>query len=266
MTEDLAPDGGWVPGGPALYAARMAANLGAKVKLITRVSTGYDRTVFEGIEVHALPAETACRYSNRYDETGARTQLLLAPGEPIALAELEAEDADALVIAPGYHEFEAVPRAGAKVRAVMLQGALRAIDGQRVIAHPNPERQARPLVTPGSFAFLSEEDTPDADGLARSLAKTGANVFVTRAQRGASLFRDGSRVDLAAVRTAGVVDPTGAGDCFAMAFVVRMVETGDIEVASRFALAAGSLAVEGPGIAGIPGRAAIERRLDAEAA
>jgi len=243
----------------------MAANLGAKVKLITRVSTGYDRTVFEGIDVHALPAETACRYANRYDEAGARTQLLLAPGEPIAVAEIQAEDADALVIAPAYHEFEAVPHDGPKVRAVMLQGTLRSTDGQRVIPHPNPERQARELVTPGSFAFLSEEDTADPDALARSLAKTGANVFVTRAQHGASLFGDGSRVDLAAVRTAGVVDPTGAGDCFATAFVVRMVETGDIEVASRFALAAGSLAVEGPGIAGIPGRAAIERRLAAEA-
>lgn len=266
MAEDLAPDGGWVPGGPALYAARMAANLGAKVKLITRISTGYDRTVFEGIDVHALPAQTACRYANRYDEAGARTQLLLAPGEPIALSEVQAAGADALVIAPGYHEFEAVPENGPKVRAVMLQGALRATEGQRVIPHPDPEGQARTLVTPGSFAFLSEEDTPDADGLARSLAKTGANIFVTRAQRGASLFRDGSRVDLAAVRTVGVVDPTGAGDCFAMAFVVRMVETGDIEAASRFALAAGSLAVEGPGIAGIPGRAAVERRLAAEAA
>lgn len=253
-------------GGPALYAARMAANLGANVKLITRVSTGYDRTVFEGIEVHALPAETACRYSNRYDETGARTQLLLAAGGPIGPEEIDWDGAEALVLAPAYQEFGAAPRPGPELRAVMLQGALRAVDGQRVIPARDPEGQARALVTPGSFAFLSEEDTADADGLARTLAADGANVFVTRAQHGASLFRDGSRVDLGAVATAGVVDPTGAGDCFAMAFVVRMVETGDIGVACRFALAAGSLAVEGPGIAGIPGRAAIERRLGAEAA
>ncbi len=255
-----------MPGGPALYAARMAANLGANVKLITRISKEYDRTVFEGIDVDALPAETACRYANRYDESGARTQLLLAPGEPIGPSELDAHGADALVLAPAYHEFDSAPAKGPELRAVMLQGVLRATDGERVIPHPNPERQAVALVTPGCFAFLSEEDTADASSLAASLAARGANVFVTRAARGASLFRERLRTDFAAVPAAGVVDPTGAGDCFATAFVVRMVETGDIDVSCRFALAAGSLAVEGPGIAGIPGRAAIERRVGAEAA
>ncbi|MCK9521175.1 MAG: PfkB family carbohydrate kinase, partial [Dehalococcoidia bacterium] len=57
------------------------------------------------------------------------------------------------------------------------------------------------------------------------------------------------------------VEPTGAGDCFATAFTVRFAETGDIDEASRFALAAGALAVEAHGLAAIPSRAAIEARL-----
>ena len=62
------------------------------------------------------------------------------------------------------------------------------------------------------------------------------------------------------------MDPTGAGDCFSMAFIVRMVETGDMDEACRFALAAGSLAVESSGIATIPTRAAVEARLQGVAA
>ena len=256
-----------MPGGPALYAARMAANLGAKVKLITRVSRGYDRSVFDGIDLHALPTETACRYANRYDAAGASTQLLLAPGEPIDLARAQLPHCDALILAPAYHEFVAPPGDGPAVRAVFLQGALRTTEGDRVIPHPDPFAQAASLVTGDAYAFFSEEDTGDADELARNLCDRGANVFVTRAQRGATLFSPGNeRSDLPAFPTDGVVDPTGAGDCFATAFVVRMVETGDIPEACRFALAAGSLAVEGPGIAGIPGRAAVERRLGEEAA
>jgi sugar/nucleoside kinase (ribokinase family) len=47
-----------------------------------------------------------------------------------------------------------------------------------------------------------------------------------------------------------------------MAFVVRMLETRDLRESCHFALAAGSLAVEGVGIAGIPSRAAVEARLE----
>ena len=89
--------------------------------------------------------------------------------------------------------------------------------------------------------------------------------MVTRGYRGAVLFTGDSESAIEAI-PADSVDPTGAGDCFATAFTVRFAETGNVSEAARFALAAGSLAVEGPGIAGIPTRAQVEERLKQEAA
>jgi sugar/nucleoside kinase (ribokinase family) len=48
--------------------------------------------------------------------------------------------------------------------------------------------------------------------------------------------------------------------------MVRLAETDDLALAMRFALAAGALAVEGSGIAGLPTREAIEARINREAA
>ena len=62
------------------------------------------------------------------------------------------------------------------------------------------------------------------------------------------------------------VDPTGAGDCFATAFMVRLAETGSLDEACSFGLAAGALSVGAAGLAGVPSREQVERRLALEAA
>lgn len=260
MDEDLAPDGGWVPGGPALYAARMALALGARVDLVTRLTDGYDRSVLEGINVLAIPASESCRYANTYDARGDRTQRLLADGEPIDPRVVE-PGADAYMVAPAYHELAAMPAVGG-LRAVSLQGALRATNGhQRVIPHAEPIAQAEPFLAEGVLAFFSEEDTADAPGLARHIASRGAIALLTRGYRGATIFEGGHETHFDAIPAASV-DPTGAGDCFATAFLVRMVETRNLVESCHFALAAGSLAVEGVGTEGIPSRAAVEGRLE----
>ena len=57
------------------------------------------------------------------------------------------------------------------------------------------------------------------------------------------------------------IDPTGAGDTFATAFLIRLHETGDIEAAARFGAAAASLSVGGVAAAAIPTRDEIEQRM-----
>lgn len=259
------PGGRWVPGGPALYAARMAHALGASVRLVTGLPADYDPALFEGICVNARRVLSPCRYANQYDAAGNRTQLLLSPGEPLPLSPAEFENADAYVLAPAYHEFTGLP-AQLPVSAISLQGPLRLADARgHVAAHPDAIAQAAPFIRPGVFAFFSEEDTAEPTALARFIASQGAIAVLTRGYRGAMLFTNESETVLEAI-PADSVDPTGAGDCFSTAFTIRLVETGSIGEAARFALAAGSLAVEGPGIAGIPTRAQVEERLKQEAA
>jgi sugar/nucleoside kinase (ribokinase family) len=57
------------------------------------------------------------------------------------------------------------------------------------------------------------------------------------------------------------VDPTGAGDVFATAFLIRLAETGDPGQAARFANVTASFSVEGWGMAAIPTRLQVEDYL-----
>ncbi len=266
VVEDRAPDGSWVPGGPSLYSARAAAALGARVTLLTRLTPGYDRAVLDGLDVRPISAASLPRYANSYDAGGRRTQLLISHGEPLdAALPLEAP-ADALLVAPAYHEFGALPVIPARLLAVCYQGILRAADGSgRVLPAVEPATATLPFSAPGSFAFFSDEDTADPDGLARTIAGRGVIVFLTRGARGATLFRDGTAASFAAL-PASPVDPTGAGDCFAAAFMVRFAESRSIETATQFALAAAALSVEGEGLAALPARAEVELRLARAAA
>ncbi len=238
--------------------------------LITGMHPDFDQRALEGLDVRATPVGDLPRYANSYDAAGNRTQLLLAGGEPLALVPHLApgERPDAVLFAPAYHEFRKAPlRFRESLTGIALQGALRAVGaGQRVIPHPEPLRVAANFARPGWIAFFSDEDTPDAEGLARYLAARRTLAILTRGHNGATLFElDGTAQHWPAL-PATPVDPTGAGDCFAAAFMVRLAETDDLALAMRFALAAGALAVEGSGIAGLPTREAIEARMNREAA
>jgi hypothetical protein len=247
----------------------MARALGAEVTLITTLEPDFPAGLLDGLDVRATPGAVA-RYENRYDALGNRTQRLLAPGSDLRLVPHLApgESFDLVFYAPAYHEFRKAPlRFQGALVGVSLQGALRTTDEEgRVIPHPRPLEAARALVRPGWCAFLSEEDTAAPEALAAVLAAERTLVVLTRGYNGATLFElDGSSTSYPAV-PAEATEPTGAGDCFAMAFMVRLAETDSVDQAMRFALAAGALAVEAPGLAGIASRAAIEERMTREAA
>jgi len=268
VAEDRAP-GGWAPGGPSLYTARMCVALGANVTLVSAVPEGFPAAALAGIDVRPTAGGLAARYANTYDAAGCRTQLLLQEGSPIPAARVSeaCANADALVLAPAYHELSGVPPFPPAVVAVALQGLLRTHDGQgRVSPHPDPWSQVERFALGGTYLFLSEEDTSKAETLAQTAASHGATVLVTRGASGALHYAPGLAPAALRAFPATLVEPTGAGDCFAAAFVVRLLETGDTAEACRWALAAGALAVQGPGLAGVPTRAMVEAHVRREAA
>ena len=260
--EDRTADGRWVPGGPALYSAIAAARLGAHVTLITRITPEYDRTALAGIRsLISIPAKHVPRYANSYDAAGNRAQLLLHPGEPLEIPEGALAGADATILAPAFNEFaDTAPRTAGLV-AVALQGALRAVSqNDVVIPIADPAKAVRRLVRGATFLFLSVEDLPNIDSFLCESSSLGARTILTRGAAGATLVTAAERTFIPPV-AARQVDPTGAGDCFLAAFVVRLLETGSETEAGRFAAAAGALNVEGSGIDAIPLRSAIEHRL-----
>ena len=106
---------------------------------------------------------------------------------------------------------------------------------------------------------LSELDVVDGRIPERWLEHEGIFIL-TRGRRGAAMRYEGRWYSLPAY-PAMEVDPTGAGDVFAAAFLIRYFETKDACVAGLFASCAASIKVEGSGAGAIPTREQIERRL-----
>lgn len=262
MTLDRLPDGRQVPGGPSLFAARMGASLGAQVTLVTALPERYPSDAFTGLRtvIHA-PAPAAPEYENVYGPGDVRTQFLHHPGAPLPADMLAAlPPADAAFVAPAFHELDGAPLPQHDITGVCLQGVLRARAAEsRVRPVDDVLAAAGPYLRRGAFVFLSEEDTPAVGAIGRAGAAAGATVFVTRGARGVTVFGPAGACDVPAIAAASV-DPTGAGDCFAAAFTVRYAETRDFAEALRWALAAGALATEGHGPAGVPGRSQVEAR------
>jgi sugar/nucleoside kinase (ribokinase family) len=112
---------------------------------------------------------------------------------------------------------------------------------------------------------ISELDVPEPQSLVRDWGRYIRIMVVTQAERGATVYEAGQVCHYAA-RPAREVEPTGAGDVFTAAFLIRLAETDDICQATEFANAVASFSVEGPGMAAIPQRHRVDEYLRSTAA
>ncbi|NLE75605.1 MAG: carbohydrate kinase family protein, partial [Chloroflexi bacterium] len=110
--------------------------------------------------------------------------------------------------------------------------------------------------------ILSEEDIDGDAGQVQRLAAQVPLLALTRGAQGVTLVQ-GGRAHHLPDRPAWEADPTGAGDVWAAAFLIRLAEGADAIAAARFANAVASFSVEGPGAGAIPTRAAVEGWLAA---
>jgi 1D-myo-inositol 3-kinase len=144
--------------------------------------------------------------------------------------------------------------------AAVPQGWMRQWDETgRVTA--KPWQNAEAILPHLSVLVLSLEDIDqDLSRLDPWFAHVGL-IVITEYRDGSTIYQrqaDGSIVQSKILpRPANEVDPTGAGDVFATAFVIRLQETGDPLQAARFANITASFSVEHPGVTGVPTRAQV---------
>jgi ribokinase len=105
-------------------------------------------------------------------------------------------------------------------------------------------------------------DADSCGGAAKALRARGIGVVVlTLGERGAYVFSSEGGFHVPA-RPVKVVDTTAAGDAFVGGFAVSLVEGRSLGEATRFACAAGTLAVTRLGAqTSIPARAEVEKLL-----
>ncbi len=247
------------PGGPATYASRTARALGLRTAVVTSAADYPFREVLPGIAVHNVPAGETTLFHNYY-ETGGRRQVVERRAGPINRSDVPPawRSAGIVLLAPIARELpvDAAVWFDAGLIGAIAQGWLRAWDEQgRVSTVAGP-----PEEVPEGLDLLVFSETDAQPETVSAWGRHTRFVAHTRGERGVRLRVDGDWHDILAV-PATEVDPTGAGDVWAAAFLLRYSETSDPFQAAHFACAAAALSVETPGLAGIPRRAAIEARL-----
>jgi sugar/nucleoside kinase (ribokinase family) len=85
-------------------------------------------------------------------------------------------------------------------------------------------------------------------------------LVATDGRHGATLFQHGVAESFPAYPTIEV-DPTGAGDVFATAFLVQLHRHGDPRKAVDFANCVASLSIEQQGTTGIPTLEEVQKKL-----
>jgi sugar/nucleoside kinase (ribokinase family) len=107
------------------------------------------------------------------------------------------------------------------------------------------------VVPHADAVVFSELDLDEPYAFAEDIASVTPIVIVTQSSRGADLFIGRERIHVPAYEIEEI-DPTGAGDVFAAAFLVRYRECGDAVEAADFACCAASFVCEKEGTEGIP--------------
>lgn len=259
---DLVP-GGWRPGGTVTFAAVQAHRLGMSVGILTRTAGDiHAADLFPFAQVIDHPSPVTTCFENVYT-TGRRDQHIRAVADPILREDVpEAwRDAPIALLGPVYRELEpafAMAFGAGTLVGVSAQGWLRSLDEEQRVVHT--PWQGPPFWTGCRVLFVSDEDLADGREQLEAWTADVPLVAMTESWRGARVYSDGRWRRMEAFPEVEV-DPTGAGDTFATAFLIRLLETGDVEQAARFGAAAASLSVGGVAAEAIPTRAEIERRL-----
>ncbi|MGC8798873.1 MAG: ribokinase [Chloroflexus aggregans] len=260
VTCDLLPNGATTAGGTARFAALLAQRLGLRAAIVTASAEEPP----SGIAWSSISSTVSSTFENRYTVTG-RHQWLHAVAPPILMTDIPARwrTAPIVLLGPVLHECTADVAAafpGALIGAT-AQGWLR--DWDTPLPSPVRFRRWQPTATELSrlhVLTLSSEDVAGDEELAAAYARTVPIGIVTHGARGATMYLHRQAHHIAPY-PAREIDPTGAGDVFTAAFLIRLWEIGDPFIAARFAAAAAACAVEGRET--LPDRVQIVQRMKA---
>jgi sugar/nucleoside kinase (ribokinase family) len=248
-------------GGTVWYAALFLAGLGRRAAV---VGTGDEkikrRLSRRGVDVrHFSVAGPVTVFENTYS-AGIRKQKAWAGGD-IHRADVPqaAFDSMSLLVGPVLQEVDPeimrTPRSG----CLMLdaQGFLRQLStAGDVILRMTPEAETAlrhcDILKVDAREAAVITSIGDVETAGRVLHRMGPKIVIITEGGDGALFFEGARFSRITAPEVDVVDPTGAGDVFSAAFLVRYIATGNLIAAGRFAVTAASLSTRGFGASALP--------------
>jgi len=267
LDRPAALSGPYPSGAPAIFASA-AARLGAGVGFVGTVGTDAfgecvaNRLAADGIDCAALrrvPDRLTGIAFVAYNSDGARSFIFHLAHSAAALVEPDQIPdgylsntrylhvmGSSLTLSDGmrescYQAAETVKRQGGTVSLdPNLRPELMPVDKIRAVCEPILRCADIVLPSGEEAALLTGAETPAA--AARALLEAGAQlVAIKKGAQGSTIYTRKETLDVTSVPV-DEVDPTGAGDCFDAALLVRLAAGDPIEQAARFANAAGALA------------------------
>jgi 1D-myo-inositol 3-kinase len=277
ITRDILPDNTFSLGGTVTFAALTAYRLGLVAAIITCAGDELladlpARLPEIGLAIRTSPATTS--FVNTYHE-GFRTQYLQARADQLQLEDVPETWRKASIVlfgpldqelSPAFVRF--FPRHSGSIIAATPQGWLRRWDKDGRV-WPAPWTAAGEILPLLDILILSHDDLlpfangnrTDADAMLSHWSMQLPLLVATDGRHGTTLFQHGIAERFPAY-PAHEVDPTGAGDVFAAAFLVHYHRHSDPRKAVDFANCVASLSIEHVGIAGIPTLEMVRERME----
>ncbi len=276
VTRDLRSDDTFSLGGTVTFAALTAYSLGLEAGIVSCASPDVLPTLSSTLPNIALsirPTQETTTFVNSYTH-GFRTQYLRARAADLQIMDVPVSWQTTPIVLIGPLAQEISPelvalfkrRSGAIIAATP-QGWLRRWDteGRVWAASWQMAQEILPLL---DVLILSHDDLlpfargnrQEADAMLSEWSMSVPLLVATDGQHGATLFRHGVVQHFPAYVTQEL-DPTGAGDVFAAAFLTALYRHESPEQAVDFANCVASFSIEQEGVLGIPTMEEVEGRI-----
>lgn len=264
LCHDWSPQGN-VLGGTASYTSLFAKNLGLNVSILTSIGKDFEfQDTFKNIDLKIIPSLSTTYFKNEYDGMN-RQQFLLKKANNILSDHItpEIQKSKMVLLGPIANEidFGVINKFQTSTVAICPQGWMRRWNSEGKVYHEMLNDWT--VFSGADMVILSNEDINHQLELIPKLASIFKILVITKAESGAEVYQNNNKYTFPGFN-ANVIDPTGAGDTFAVAFLIRYYETNDIEQAAIFANCAAAFCIEQKGIKGITEKEKIMERIKKE--
>ncbi len=253
LTADIVEDGRQL-GGTVSYAAKTARAFGLRVGMLTSASAGEKlmEAFDDDIQIVSLPAENTTTFENIYEED-VRHQFVRATARSLTFDDVPAvwHNTNLVHVAPLVKEVSPsiVANFPKSIKLLTMQGMLRQWGEDGLVKFKrwfDPE-----ALKQFNFVVFSEEDIQHAPDLESSIAELVPCLIVTRAEKGGTIYRAGTKTQYSAPQV-DVTHLTGAGDIFACALLSSWHYLRDVDKAVAVSAKLASYSVTRVGLDSVP--------------